>query len=330
MAVNIFSGRNVNDLYRAVMSHFVESDYPVQPSRNGPVRVMPGPVLIQYACPWERVLFDGARNANPFFHFMESMWMLAGRNDLSSVRHYVGRMALYSDDGTTLHGAYGHRWRKYFERDQLDDLIMLLSEDRNTRRAVLSMWDAREDLHASLTGGKDVPCNTQIYFRTRNGELTMTTLCRSNDVIWGALGANAVHLSYLHEFVARHVGLPVGTWWQFSNDYHVYEREFQRVRQRGLYEMCRTDPYLLRTDLARPLVIHLNQEDAFIERLNTIFDGHVPRKGVDYIDEVVWPLHFAWSVFKTEGVKAALRQVGHIKAGDWQLACQEWLSRRMN
>lgn len=43
-----------------------------QDSRNGRVVSMPCPVTTVYSKPTERVLFWDLRNANPFFHLMES------------------------------------------------------------------------------------------------------------------------------------------------------------------------------------------------------------------------------------------------------------------
>src|SRR5437667_12765939 len=78
-------------------------------SRNGPVMVVDEPVIIIYTHPRERVLLNYYRDANPFFHLYESLWMLAGRNDLKSLEFFVGHMKDYSDDGLTFNGAYGHR-----------------------------------------------------------------------------------------------------------------------------------------------------------------------------------------------------------------------------
>jgi hypothetical protein len=55
-----------------------------KPSRVGDVLVMPRPIMTEYADPTNRVLFSPMRDANPFFHVMETLWMLAGRNDLAS------------------------------------------------------------------------------------------------------------------------------------------------------------------------------------------------------------------------------------------------------
>ena len=52
-------------------------------SRNGPVVVFPEPVTTVCERPEERVLFHCERDANPFFHLFEALWMLAGRNDLA-------------------------------------------------------------------------------------------------------------------------------------------------------------------------------------------------------------------------------------------------------
>ncbi|MCB1127948.1 MAG: hypothetical protein KDM81_15745, partial [Verrucomicrobiae bacterium] len=190
-------------------------------SRNGPVFMFPEPVTTVYLRPAERVLFWAERDANPFFHLMESLWMLGGRNDVEYVARFVERMRSYSDDGVTFHGAYGFRWRQHFFEDQLPKIIAALKANRDDRRQVLSMWDTDADLGRQ---GKDLPCNLQAIFQIAcDGRLDMTVTNRSNDLIWGAYGANAVHFSYLHEYVARSVGVEQGIYRQVSANFHAYE-----------------------------------------------------------------------------------------------------------
>ena len=76
-----------------------------EPSRNGPVLACPEPCIITYHKPAERVVFSPIRDANPFFHLMESLWMLAGRNDLAWPVQFNKRFKEYSDDGKSLAGA---------------------------------------------------------------------------------------------------------------------------------------------------------------------------------------------------------------------------------
>jgi hypothetical protein len=77
-ALTTINGKNVNELWarglHTLKTFGIESD-----SRAGRVLVMQTPVTSVYRNPCERVLMDPLRDANPFFHLMESLWMLAGR-----------------------------------------------------------------------------------------------------------------------------------------------------------------------------------------------------------------------------------------------------------
>ena len=323
-------------------------------SRNGPVIVAPGPVCTVYYKPWERVLFSPTRDANPFFHLMEALWMLAGRNDLKFPKQFNKRFGEYSDDGKTVPGAYGYRWRKYFEYDQLDALVKELRVNPNTRRAVLTMWNAHpiweyfddgyelqvaDDLKLAMSGGKDVPCNTHAYFDVRGGKLNMTVCCRSNDIIWGAYGANAVHFSILMEYMAAKVGVPMGIYRQISNNYHLY-------------------PEVIGQDKLDSMALHgggcNHYEPAFSGdqlRMIPLVEAHPDGKGVEdfeydlgrfmrgdgvyndvgwsnpFMRDVARPMYIAWMQRK-EGVGTGLEWALAIKADDWRRACIGWIQRR--
>jgi hypothetical protein len=170
---NIYA-RNVSEaLYLGLM--FLKDRGVWCESRSGRVIEYPNPVMTVYKCPEERVLFYPSRDANPFFHLFEALWMLAGRDDLEYVQQFNKRMEDFSDDGTTLNGAYGYRWREYWLKDQLDLLIEHLTDHPDSRRAVLQMWSV-DDLQKIVDDPtyKDVPCNTQVYFKIRKGGLQMS------------------------------------------------------------------------------------------------------------------------------------------------------------
>jgi thymidylate synthase len=215
-----------------------------RPSRAGDVISVPWPVATVYERPAERVLFCPRRDANPFFHLFESLHMLAGRNDAAWLDRFVGDFsARFAEDDGHQHGAYGFRWRRHFDMeggghrnlpDQLETLVHLLTVNPRDRRVVLTMWDPVADLGIDR---RDVPCNTHAYLRVRTADkwgpgpsvnarseevLDLTVCCRSNDAIWGAYGANAVHFSMLQEYLAGRIGVGVGRYTQFSNDLHIY------------------------------------------------------------------------------------------------------------
>jgi len=217
--VHVIKARNVNDALRQGLVYLKQHGVP-RDSRNGPVLLAPEPVTTVYTHPLERVLFWDARDANPFFHLVESLWMLSGRNDVALVARFAKQMEAYSDNGMTFHGAYGYRWRKWFEFDQLLSIIESLKKNKDDRRQVLQMWDPRKDLGKL---GKDFPCNVSATFQINTqGALDLAVFCRSNDIVWGAYGANAVHFSFLLEYMARAVGVPVGRYSQISINWHGY------------------------------------------------------------------------------------------------------------
>jgi len=188
--------RNVHDALPAGLRYLAEVGQPLA-TRGGEAITAPEPVCTVYEEPCERVLFWPERDANPYFHFFEALWLLAGRRDVAFPAMFAKNMLNYSDDGQTLHGAYGHRWRVHWGHDQLDRVIDLLTAAPDSRRAVVAMWDPTSDQRSTETG-KDLPCNTQLYFKSRLGRagepnrLEVMVTCRSNDIIWGCLAGDTL------------------------------------------------------------------------------------------------------------------------------------------
>lgn len=213
------TARNANGLFSEMFWKFKTSGVTAE-SRNGPVVRINEPVLTTVKYPMERVLFHVGRDANPVFHLMESLWMLAGRRDVAFLQQFNSTIGKYSDDGKQFNAAYGHRWRKHFGHDQLVDVIGKLRRDPNTRQAVVQMWDS-SDLTKNT---KDRACNTQLVFEVLNGCLNMTVFNRSNDAWYGYAGANIVHFTVLQEFVALAVGVKIGCYRTFSTNLHLYTK----------------------------------------------------------------------------------------------------------
>lgn len=210
--------RNFNDLFEDMLFR-IRSNGTHQESRNGAVLSMPHPVLVTVTHPFERVVFSRQRRANPYFHVMETVWMLAGCKEVEFLLPFNGRMQEYAD-GNTINGAYGHRWRKHWHRDQIACAIEELKTNPTSRQVLINMWDPDYD---QSKPHKDRPCNTSLMFRYVNGKLDMTVTNRSNDLVWGMCGANAVHMTYLHELVARASELQQGNYHVMSNNLHIYE-----------------------------------------------------------------------------------------------------------
>jgi hypothetical protein len=329
--MKVIKVRNVHEALpnglQQLMEEGVERD-----SRNGPVLVFDTPVTSVYTRPCERVLFWPARDANPFFHFFESLWMLKGANDVEFIAQFVKRMATFSDDDETFHGAYGYRWRKRFDIDQLRIVIDRLRDNPDDRRCVVQIWDSRIDLGKE---GKDFPCNTQIFFsRNKAGALDMTVTNRSNDLIWGCYGANAVHFSFLQEYIAACIGCPVGTYSQMSNNLHGYKETLLKVESlmdEAVYAMSIKNPYVTKDVSPYPLVSV--ETKLWDTDLATFFKRKERGEYADpFFTEVTVPLWNAHKAYKDKTLQGrmtvARTYVEQCQATDWKKACSEWLDRR--
>lgn len=301
-------------------------------SRNGPVLVLPHPVATVFTNPVERVVFWPQRDANPFLHLYESLWMLMGRNDVAPLLRYTKQFAAYSDNGETLHGAYGYRWRHAFGRDQLDLIVGQLRRNHDDRRCVLQMWDAPADLASS---SKDVPCNLMVTFQINvNGNLDMVVFNRSNDIVWGLYGANVVHFSVLHEYMAHRIEVPVGEYTHVSVNFHAYVKLLEKMPtipvDLGVFGELK-DPYTLGEVYT---VNFLGDVDAITNRI-------FRQEPFDVIHVDNFPLwarvalrmfqaHRAWQTLTDESrYKLPISLLKEMDPQiDWVRAGLEWLQRR--
>jgi thymidylate synthase len=350
--MRVMRARNVNGLFYEGM-HLLDEAGLDESSRAGSVKVVPYPVMSVYERPTERVLFCPKRDANPFFHLMEGLWMLAGRNDAAYLNRYVASFgSRFGEPDGTIHDAYGHRWRKALGFDQLDAIVNTWRANPADRQAVLQMWEARADVYPvggceSVTIGSDDlrgswrgrPCNTHVYFRVRTVilhisvprfYLDMTVCCRSNDAVWGAHGANAVHFSMLQEYVAGRVGCEVGTMYQLSNNYHGYATELERIGDPVMLDGA--DPYAEEDVGAVPMGMDWETWDADLRRFMEWHDGDrvVDREYAnDWFRTTAVRAAQAHQLWKTAMKPSALAMAKLIAAPDWSRACVEWMQRRM-
>lgn len=337
--MKVIHARNVQQAFPEAI-YQMKNDGIQRDSRNGQVLTIPGPVTTVYEKPTERVLFWPERDANPFFHFFESLWMLAGRQDIAYLIQFVKRIQMFSDDGITFHGAYGFRWRHYFGKDQIPQIIEALKKNPEDRRQVLGMWDPVTDhLKTPHENPKDLPCNTHIYFSIGcEGRLDMTVCCRSNDIIWGCYGANAVHFSFLQEYMAGMIGVPVGIYWQMSNNWHAYLDTFSKVSGLSLFARDGyglnvsnvNDPYEMREVIPFKLIQNPKIWDGelkmFLEEPDAI--GYQE----PFFRRVAIPLWRTFKAFKmNNGIDKYLKSLDELDqcaATDWSKATREWIQRR--
>lgn len=311
----------------------------VRDSRNGPVIMFSEPCAISYGKPMERVVFWAERDANPFFHLCEALWMLSARRDVKFVEQFVKRMRTFSDDGKKFHAAYGHRWRKHFGKDQLQEIISGLKKNNDCRRQVLGIWDVRKDLGKE---GLDTPCNISATVQINiYGELDMVSHVRSHDAMMGATGANIVHFSILQEYLAAGIGVPMGRYWQISSNLHCYIQDFEKFKELAVHcdDPFRTisrDPYMVSNTLlddaevVPTVVVDLPLKEWEEDLKMWMKDPKKIGLRSKFFLRTATPMILAHKAYKKGKIDEAIEIVESqmLPRSDWKKASVEWLQRR--
>jgi len=335
--MKVIKASSVHDAYRAGLTLFDKSnssEWTLLETRNGPARVMNDPVTTEYRFPMNRVLLDKVRDANPFFHLFESLWILAGRRDVAFLKAFNKKIADYADNPEFFHGAYGYRLCENSARgeDQITTAIQMLKKNKYDRRIMLQIWNSEQDLGQD---SKDIPCNDMIKLRVSNYGLDIIVFNRSNDMIWGAYGANVVQFSMLQEYIAAAAELPVGRYYQISSDFHVYEDVYTKLLQK--YDDANSSPMKEFLESKFGSVQTKRIEDDPVEQfdvdLYNMFDSF-DVGGVEeilktefvtsYFNTVVRPMMVMWNDYKQHRI--FIDRPTNI---DWLVAGRIWVENRL-
>lgn len=293
-------------------------------SRNGPVLRIPEPVLTRVKNPMERVLFFGERDANPIFHLLEAIWMLAGRRDVAFPQLFNSKIGQYSDDGEVFNAAYGYRLRHHFGQDQLCGVIEKLKKDSETRQAVLQLWDAA-DLNKDTL---DRACNTQLVLDIVDGKLNMTTFNRSNDFWYGAAGANIVHFTVIMEFIAGAVGVGMGEYRSFTTNLHLYTELYNAGKH--LIIPPNAEQFDMYAKGVTPMSMGVAEDyGKFLDDCENFCNDPFshPNYYHDFFQDVAYPMAMVSKVRK-EKASDGKKWADMIYAPDWRMATFDWIKRR--
>jgi thymidylate synthase len=214
----------LDDLLRRVFSKLLKTDGRAKPTR-GKTLELTG-VLLTLSNPRARLSQTELRG-KLFSCLGELLWYLAQSNELRFIKYYVSRYEQESEDGRTIHGAYGPRlFGTNGYHNQIGNVVARLKENEDTRRAVIQLFDA-----ADLAGGhKEIPCTCTLQFILRNHRLHMLTSMRSNDAFLG-LPHDVFAFTMLQEILARTLGKEVGVYNHVVGSLHLYETDVKGARK---------------------------------------------------------------------------------------------------
>ncbi len=215
--MNHFEAATVNDLWRQALSALTSHGECTSPRGQG-VRELRG-VTLTLTDPRYNILTTRERKLNYHFLVAEWLWMRFGHRDVATIAAFNRQLVNYSDDGLTFFGAYGPRIVS-----QLDAIVTKLTEDPDSRQAVLEIWRP-EALTAKTL---DVPCTLTWQFFIRNGKLEMHANMRSND-IWLGFPYDIFNFTQIQHELASRLGVKLGNYVHHVGSLHLYDQHVIRV-----------------------------------------------------------------------------------------------------
>jgi thymidylate synthase len=223
MAV-IFSNTGLADIYPRLCHDLLDGGSDVRPRGKLTKELLD--VTIQIEDPAD-VRLDAVNRARykPAIGVAEGLLLIAGVSDPALMTRISPAFKAFTDGGA-FHGAYGPRLRF-----QLPRAIERLAADRDTRQAVVTIWDPLHDgAEPEQDSPRDLPCTVYLNLRIRDGKLTLKTHMRSNDA-WLGLPYDVTQFTLLQRTIADVLGLPAGPYVHHVDSLHLYEGHWDSAEQ---------------------------------------------------------------------------------------------------
>jgi len=152
----------------------------------------------------------------------EWAWYISGNRSAEEIAKHAAIWYNHMDENGNVNSNYGWQWAR---NDQLNYVIDELKRDKYSRRALITIYDAKEHEEYS----HDTPCtlNIQFYYTPDSEELHMTVLMRSND-LWFGFCNDAYCFLKLHQYVCMLMNAEQGTYTHFAQNLHLYKRHFNK------------------------------------------------------------------------------------------------------
>ncbi|HEU0266531.1 MAG TPA: thymidylate synthase, partial [Candidatus Saccharimonadaceae bacterium] len=129
---------------------------------------------------------------------------------------------------------YGVQWRKWPDSrggsiDQIANVIEQIKTNPNSRRLIVTAWNAAE-IDDIVTMGGLPPCHSLFQFYVADGKLSLQLYQRSADTFLG-VPFNIASYSLLLSMIAQVTGLKVGEFVHTFGDVHIYLNHIEQVRE---------------------------------------------------------------------------------------------------
>lgn len=157
------------------------------------------------------------RGTVPGIGAVEACQLLGGVSTPETVIAVGPQFKNYAEDNGIFHGAYGRRTNGQYEY-----AIEKLKNDRDTRQAVVTIWNPEYD---NQEGKRDYPCTVLHQFRIRDNKLNMSVYMRSNDV-WLGAAYDFFQFTRVQLAMCSVLNVEPGAYAHHVGSLHIYESNY--------------------------------------------------------------------------------------------------------
>ena len=168
--------------------------------------------------PKDRKIINRERKWSEEYAEAEWKWYKSGDASVHKLGDIYGKVPeiwrRMADQNGHVNSNYGYQWER---NAQLDMVVEMLKRNPDTRQACVSIYDGKEISSYAF----DTPCTYAIQFTIVNDKLDMCVTMRSND-LWYGFCNDQYQFSKLQELVAEKLDIPMGTYYHFAHNLHLY------------------------------------------------------------------------------------------------------------
>ena len=171
--------------------------------------------------PMDNKIINRERNWKYDYADAEWKWYLSEDNNINKLGDIYGKIPQIwknmANEFGEVNSNYGWQWGR---NDQIDYVVNLLENNKDTRQAAISIYDCKE--HGTYTN--DTPCTYAVQFTILHGRLDMCVVMRSND-LWYGFCNDQYCFSKLQEMISLELKIEPGTYYHFAHNMHLYNNK---------------------------------------------------------------------------------------------------------
>lgn len=165
--------------------------------------------------PEQNKIFTFFRKWSNKYADREWAWYLSKNRSVKELKKYAPIWDKMHSGNNLVQSNYGWQWNR---KNQYQNIIKILSNNKYSRQAVLSIYDGKEIKNYEY----DTPCTMSIHFQYYNNALNMSVNMRSND-LWFGFCNDQYCFSNLLIKIANELNFKVGLYYHFVSNLHLYD-----------------------------------------------------------------------------------------------------------